>query len=217
MSLLSRSPFLIIFMALAITSCNSQVDSTNNTTTVKADTPNQPATSDYKEFSSKFNLANLPLALPFKADEDKSQELDKKFIKTLLNVNITPAFGTEDILPAMGDNIEGAKYYACAKVKLDSFSGYIVHKAGEDDYYFLCVFDKSGKFTDGMCVAFKEGNDADGTLREAALNDDGSIEISQRNIVKGKPEREGAERHFYEITNEGKIRDLKSNAQPSHA
>ena len=219
MSLLSRSSFLIIFMALALMSCGSHVDSDNNNITnqVKTDTPNQPAISDYQEFSTKFNPQALPLALPLKSDDNKPQELDKKFIKSVLNVNITPAFGTEDILPGLSDNMDGAKYFACSKVKLDSFTGYIVYKAGEDDYYFLCLFDKTGKFTDGMCVAFKEGTDADGTVREAALNDDGSIEISQHNIIKGKPEREGSERHFYEITNEGKIRDLKSNAAPSHA
>jgi hypothetical protein len=217
MSLLSRSPFLSILMAFALFSCDSHVDS-NTTSQVKVvDVPNQPTPSDYQEFSTKFNLQTLPLALPFKSAEDKQQELDKKFIKSVLNGTITPAFGTEDILPGLSDNIDAAKYYACAKVKLDSFSGYIVHKAGEDDYYFLCLFDKTGKYTDGMCVAFTEGTDADGTIREAAVNDDGSIEISQHNIVKGKPEREGAERHFYEITNDGKIRDLKSNAEPSHA
>ena len=216
MSLLFRSSFLSILLAFGLMSCNSHVDSNTNNP-VKTEVVAQPAPSDYQEFSTKFNPKALPLALPFKTEDDKQPELDKKFIKSVLNVRITPAFGTEDILPAISDNIEGAKYYACGKVKLDSFSGYIIHKAGEDDYYFICLFDKSGKFTDGMCVAFKEGTDADGTIREASLNDDGSIEISQRNIVKGKPEREGAERHFYEITNDGRIRDLKSNAEPSHA
>jgi len=216
MSLLFRSSFFSILLACGFMGCASHVDS-NATNPAKTEVVAQPAPSDYEEFSTKFNLQALPLALPFKTEEDKQAELDKKFVKTVLNVNITPAFGSEDILPAISDNMEGAKYYACAKVKLDSFSGYIIHKAGEDDYYFICLFDKNGKFTDGMCVAFKEGTDADGTIREASLNDDGSIEISQRNIVKGKPEREGAERHFYEITNNGRIRDLKSNAEPSHA
>src|SRR6185437_408842 len=171
----------------------------------------------YQEFAMKFKQQTLPLALPVKTGTSNPQELDKKYISSVLNGNFTPAFGNEDILPGLSDNSDAAKYYACAKITLDSFSGYIVDKQGEDDYYYLCLFDKTGKFTDGMCISFKEGTDADGTARESAINEDGSIEISQYNIVKGKADHNGAERHFYEITNEGKIRDLKNNANPPHA
>src|ERR1035441_4365425 len=98
MSHFFRSSSLIILMALALMSCGSHVDSYNNTTAsqVKTDAPNQPGQSDYQEFSTKFNLQVLPLALPLKSDDIKPMELDKKFIKTVLNVNFTPAFGTPD-------------------------------------------------------------------------------------------------------------------------
>jgi len=82
---------------------------------------------------------------------------------------------------------------------------------------FCVFFDKKGKFTDGTWIAFTEGSNDDGTVREASINDDGSIEISQYNILKGKADRTGAERHFYEITPQGKIRDLKENSTPGNA
>ena len=203
-------------LALALTACHNSHPDSNQTSEVTTAVTNPASQSDYQDFVLKFKSQTLPMALPLNTEEAKPLELDKKYIKAILSVNFTPAFGTEDILPALSDNIDGVKYFACGKVKLDSFSGYIVYKQGEDDYYYLCLFDRNGKFTDGMCIAFREGSNADGTIRESSINDDGSIEISQYNEAQGKPDREGAERHFYEITNQGKIRDLKSNAEPSH-
>ncbi len=218
MSSLYRSSILIIIAGFGFFACNSNHDQTSNQT----NQANQPAAtastvSEFQEFTAKFKSKPLPLALPGNVDADSAKELDKKYIKDILNSTFSPAFGSEDVLPGIADNMDAAKYFSCGSVKLDSFTGYIIHKEGEDDYYFLCLFDKSGKFTDGMCIAFKEGSNDDGTIRESSINDDGSIEISQHNMTSGKRDPEGAERHFYEITNEGKIRDLKNNASPSHA
>ncbi len=216
MSIGFKSPILMAWMALSLVSCTGNHTDSNQTSDTKTLVTSEAGGGAYQEFAMNFKLQPLPLALPVNADTGKARELDRKYIKGILDVHLTPAFGNEDILPELSDNMDAAKYYACARVTLDSFSGYIVDKQGEDDYYYLCLFDKNGRFTDGMCIAFKEGTDADGTARESAINEDGSIEISQYNIVKGKPDHEGAERHFYEITNEGKIRDLKNNASPSH-
>jgi hypothetical protein len=174
---------------------------------------------EYQEFSHKFKARDLPFALPGDATTAKDTELDKKYIKAMLAADFMRAFGKEDEVPRITENIDDAKtkYFAGAKLKLDSFDGYIIHKQGDDDYYFLCLFDKQGKFTDGTWIAFTEGTNDDGTIREASINADGSIEISQYNVLKGKPDKGSAERHFYEITNKGKIRDLKENASQGNA
>jgi len=217
MSSVYRSSIFLIIASLCIVSCSNSHDTPNN----QANQTNSPAATaasvnEYQEFDQKFKTQVLPVALPGNMNSDSAKELDKKYIKDLLSAGFSLAFGTEDVLPGITDNMDAVKYFSFGKVKLDSFSGYIIRKEGEDDYYYLCLFDKTGKFTDGMCIAFKEGSDDDGTVRQSSINDDGSIEISQHNMIKGKRDLEGAERHFYEITNEGKIRDLKNDANPSH-
>ena len=175
--------------------------------------------SEYQEFSQKFTARNLPFALPGDMDDKNATELDKKYIKDLLTVAFTPAFGKDDVLPGLNDNIDvpTTKYYSSVKLKLDSFDAYVIHKQDDDDYFFLCIFDKQGRFMDGTCIAFTEGSDADGTIREASINEDCSIEISQHNVLNGKVDQSEAERHFYVITSHGKIRDLKENAISGNA
>jgi hypothetical protein len=182
--------------------------------------PGNPAVkSEYDEFASKFKAAKLPYNLPGDAQEGNSPELDKKYVKNFLSSKFSPALSEDlDGLPGITDNMESAKYYACAKLKLDSFDGYIVFKQNEDAYYFLCIFDRKGNFTDGTWISFTEGSESDGTVREAAINNDGSLEIivSQYNVTNGKPEKNAAEHHFFEVTSTGKIRDMKENTNPAH-
>jgi len=208
----------VLLLALLLSACHSSAPNS----TGQADQPatsNPTATanpSEYQEFALKFPLQKMPCNLP--GDFQKNgTELDKKYVKDLLSGSFTPAFGHEDILPSITDNVEAAKYFAGGRLKLDSFDGYVVHKQADDDYYFLCIFDKQGNFTDGTWIAFTEGSNDDGTVREASINDDGSIEISQYDVLKGKPNQSGAERHFYIITSQGKIKDMKENATPAHA
>ena len=218
MNLDLRSCAFVCGILFALTACNSNSQQSTglNTNTSVQTAPATANPSEFAEFVQKFKPHALPYALPTDIKDDKDNELDKKYVKDLLTQAVTPAFGSEDVLPGIADNIDAAKYHSCASLKLDSFTGYIIHKEGDDDYYFLYLFDKSGKCTDGMCIAFTEGSNDDGTIREAAINDDGSIEISQSNVQKGKADNESAERHFYEITVDGKIHDLKSNANPSN-
>ena len=218
MSSAQWSSIFTIIASIALISCSGSHDNPSDQSSNQTLSPAATAASisEYQEFIQKFKAQALPVALPGNNDADSAKELDKKYIKDLLNGNFSLAFGTEDVLPGIADNLDEVKYFTCGKVKLDSFSGYIIHKEGEDEYYYLCLFDKTGRFTDGMCIAFKEGTNVDGTIRQSSINDDGSIEISQHNMIKGKRDMEGSERHFYEITTDGKIRDLKNDANPSH-
>jgi hypothetical protein len=200
-------------LLIIISSCRTSTNSPEQTTGQVQEQKVNPT--EYQEFAGKFVAHVLPFSVP--GDIDNKSDLDKKFIRDMLSATFTPAFGGEDILPSISDNIDNSKYFAGPKLKIDSFNAYVIHKQGEDDYYFLCLFDKNGRFTDGTWIAFTEGSDDDGTIRQASINKDGSIEISQYNVLKGKPDRTSSERHFYEITSQGKIRDLKENANPANS
>jgi hypothetical protein len=208
-----RALLLYFGLAISLIACHSNSNSTSQSTNQVSGQPANP--SEYQEFVSKFKDHAPPVSVP--ADMEDKTQLDKKFIADMLAIEFTPAFGSEDILPAINDNIETAKYFAGARIKLDSVDAFIIHKQGEDDYYFLCLFDKTGKLTDGTCIAFTEGTTADGSVRQASIDKDGSFEISQFDVIKGKPDKASSERHFYEVTSKGKIRDLKENANPANS
>src|ERR1035437_7539962 len=101
-----NTPFRISIYIFCIStfflSCNS-TPKTGSQSEEKTVTDNQVNTSEYKDFSQKFDKHNLPYSLPA-ATEANLPELDKKYINDLLTGEFTPAFGKDDVLPKLAED-----------------------------------------------------------------------------------------------------------------
>src|SRR6185312_5823677 len=98
MTSLYRSSILIIVSGFGLFACNSNHDQTSNQTNqVNTPAPTATSVSEFQEFTAKFKSKALPLALPGSVDADSAKELDKKYIKDILNSTFSPAFGSEDV------------------------------------------------------------------------------------------------------------------------
>src|SRR5690348_4713184 len=130
--------FLFIFsFAVTLISCHSS-NTTQNQDTSSANADKPADITEYQQFRDIFQSASLPFTLPPSESQNKSaKEIDKKYIKELLTQKFTLALSEDDGLPALTDNMDAVKYFAEARLKLDSFDGYIIHKQNNDDYYYL--------------------------------------------------------------------------------
>ena len=199
-------------VSLAFCRCNSS--NTNNTQATKTDSiASTPKIDTFANFIANFDTAVLAYPVPNDDSISPDKEIDKKYIeKFFAGKEFEGAFGIKHDVPDIIRNLSSSTYYSDAIVP-DSgkFRTVIIQKIDEGHYYFLCTFTPSGQFIDGMCVAFTEKSKEGSTERTSSINEDGSIQVRQKEITHGQ-KRPAIKSSFFEITPDGYILNLNPNA-----
>ncbi len=205
---------LACLVVLGLIFCRCHSSGSETATASKTDTIAivQPIDT-FANFIANFDTAVLAYPVPNDDSISADKEIDKKYIeKFFAGKEFEGAFGIKHDVPDIIRNISASTYYSDA-ILPDSgkYKAVIIQKIDEGHYYFLCTFTLKGQFIDGMCVAFTEKSPEGSTERTSSINEDGSIQVRQKEVTQGK---KGAaiKSSFFEITPEGYIHNLNPNA-----
>jgi hypothetical protein len=180
-----------VFVILSNSSCNSEEKPVSKS----IDDDFAPQKDSFVETQKNYILGDLlnnldtistPIHIPSEIDSDIN--LDTNYLTLLRNTySETSAFNLINDISALVDNSEVSEYSAHGKIIInDSTQLLILSKLFLDNqYFYLISLDKKLNSIDGICIAFKEGENQKGIARHTLINEN-ILQIVQESFTAGK-------------------------------
>lgn len=200
-----------VFVALSYSSCKSE----DKPVSKSIDDDYAPQKDSFVETQKNYILSDLltvldtistPIHIP--SEIDSALDLDTNYLTHLRNsYSETSAFNLINDISALVDNSEVSEYSAHGKIIInDSIQLLILSKLFlANQYFYLISLDKNLKAIDGICIAFKEGENQKGIARHTLINDN-ILQIVQESFTTGKETKRKS--NIFEINNFGYFNKL---------
>ncbi len=194
-----------------LASCTAQEDDNAGQTTASAG--QRPDGDDLDGLVEEFATLSLPIALPIMTDAAQPSPLESSLVGAWFSsVRFHPAIGGVQDVPSLTEGMEIAQFTAIGYLPLPGdIHLFVVGKQSSSLYYYLVTLDGMGQPIDGLCLAMREGDERNGVMRTASINDDLSIQIRQSEVTNGREAQPATA--FFEVDDKGRIITLQGMAQ----